>query len=337
MTLPYPWLADAHERLQDYRRRERLPHALLLTGPAGLGQMELAETFLASVFCRQPLETGACGNCTACAQFAAGNYPDFHDITFEEDDRGKLRKQIVVDQVRRLSADLGLMSQGGWKAALVHPADAMNVNAANSLLKTLEEPPARSLLLLVTHRPARLPATIRSRCQQLAVHPPDRDAGEAWLREQGVAMPELALAYASGSPLRARDLAGSGFLAERANWTQQLSAVLLRKRSPVSLAGDLESQPLPVIIDWLEALVEDLIRLRQVGDTAWLRNPDLLDALKTLAERLNLLTLHRYLGAVRQGRRLLDSQANPRLLLESLLLPWAQQLDDTVVDTLLEG
>ena len=334
----YPWLEDAARRLQDYRQRDRLPHALLVTGPEGLGQLELAHAFIQSVFCQQPGEQGACGKCGACVQYLAGSFADFHEVTLEEDDKGKLRKQIVVDQVRALSTKLGMMAgQGGWKAALVHPADAMNTNAANSLLKTLEEPPARSLIVLVSHRPALLPATIRSRCQQLAVQPCNMAIGREWLARHGVSNPEVALAYASGSPLRALEMSESGFLAERESFLAAIMAVLTRKKGPVMLAEELEKSDLRGAVEWLEAMTEDLIRLRQLGEGARLRNPDLLNSLKTMAERLDLSALHRYLGAVRRGRRLLDSQVNPRLLLESLLLPWAQQLDDTVIDLLLEG
>ncbi|MDX1443665.1 MAG: DNA polymerase III subunit delta' [Gammaproteobacteria bacterium] len=334
----YPWLADAARRLQDYRQRERLPHALLITGPAGLGQLQLAEEFIQSVFCREPGDDGACGKCSACTQFLAGSFADYHEVTLEEDDKGKLRKQIVVDQVRRLSETLGMMaSQGGWKAALVHPADAMNTNAANSLLKTLEEPPARSLIVLVSHRPAMLPATIRSRCQQLAVRPCPPEIGEAWLAEQGVDEPAAALAYANGSPLRALELHENGLLAGRAAMLDSILKLATRRQAPVPLAEELEKSDVVGAVEWLEAMTEDLIRLRQVGEDGRLRNPDLVNSLKTMAERLNLEALHRYLKAVRQGRRLLDSQANTRLLLESLLLPWAQQLDDTVINQLLEG
>ena len=334
----YPWLADAAQRLQDYRQRDRLPHALLITGPAGLGQLELAQAFIQSVFCRQPDPQGACGQCSACLQYLAGSYADFHEVTLEEDDKGRMRKQIVVDQVRALSTKLGMMSgQGGWKAALVHPADAMNTNAANSLLKTLEEPPARSLIVLVSHRPALLPATIRSRCQQLAVKPCNTDDSQEWLASHGIESPEVALAYAGGSPIRALELAESGFLEERESFLDAVMAVLTRRKGPVVLAEEFEKNDLRGAVEWLEAMTEDLIRLRQLGEGARLRNPDLLNSLKTMAERLNLNALHRYLGAVRRGRHLLDSQVNPRLLLESLLLPWAQQLDDTVIDQLLEG
>lgn len=339
---PYPWLAGSWQRLVDWRDSGKLPHALLLTGPAGLGKVELAKNFLMLMLCNAPGDS-ACGQCAACAQLIAGSHPDFHEITLEEDDRGKLRKQIVVDQVRELSAKMSLTArQGGWKLALIQPADAMNVNAANSLLKTLEEPPQRSLLLLVSSRPASLPPTIRSRCQQLPVPRPAATDTVEWLSQQDVPQPELALAYARGVPLRASALAKSGFLQQRAPMLQRLAAVQARGASAVTVAGELESQDVARVIEFVDAVTEDLARLRQTGgDLSRLRNPDLLNSLKTLAERVDLRALHRYREALADARRLGDSSVNPRLLLESLLLPWASGMNaatnERVLDRLLEG
>lgn len=340
---PYPWLESAWSRLADYRRSERLPHALLVSGSPGLGKLALARVFLKLVLCRSPADGIACGRCDACIQWEAGSHPDFHELTLEEDDKGKLRKQIVVDQVRALSAELALTArQGGWKTALIQPADAMNVNAANSLLKTLEEPAARSLLLLVTSRPANLPATIRSRCQQLAVPRPDMQTSVAWLREQGVSQPEAALALAGGAPLRARELAESGFLAERGKLLTRLTALKARGASVVTVAGEYESANPETLVEFLDAVTEDAIRLLQLpSGMVRLRNPDLVNSLKTLAQGVDLTALHRYREALRDARRLIDTSVNPRLLLESLLLPWAAGMNaaasERILDRLLEG
>lgn len=338
---PYPWLEASWRRLADYHSSGRLPHALLLTGPAGLGKVELARAFLNFLLCRHPEGDAACGRCDACAQWVAGSHPDFHEVTLTEDDKGKLRKQILVDQIRELSAVMSLTArQGGWKVALIQPADAMNVNAANSLLKTLEEPPSRSLLVLVSSRPASLPATIRSRCQQLAIPRPETGASADWLKARGIAEPGIALAYARGVPLRALTLAESGFLQQRAELLQRVAAVQQRGASAVTVAGELESLDVPMVVELLDAVTEDMVRLVQLPqDATQLRNPDLLGALKTLAGRVDLTALHRYREALAEARRLADTPVNASLLLESLLLPWAAGMgaNERVLDRLLEG
>ncbi|HEX7046602.1 MAG TPA: DNA polymerase III subunit delta' [Gammaproteobacteria bacterium] len=343
MSAPFPWLEDTWQRLAGYRNADRVPHALLLTGPAGLGKVTLARNFLKLLLCRNPVQDTACDQCDSCAQWRAQSHPDFHEVTLEEDDKGKLRKQIVVDQVRALSAKMSLTArQGGWKLVLVQPADAMNVNAANSLLKTLEEPAPGSLLLLVSSRPANLPATIRSRCQQLAVPRPPAQASFDWLRAEGVSQPELALAYARGVPLRAKALAESDFLRQRGELLQRLAAVQGRGASVVTVAGEFEALDSVAVVEFLDAVTDDLVRLSQLPEDATrLRNPDLLNSLKTLADRVNLTALHRYRIALGEARRLVETPVNPRLLLESLLLPWAVGMNaatnERVLDRLLEG
>ena len=118
--------------------------------------------------------------------------------------------------MRELADFLNIGShRGGLRVALVHPAEEMNINAANALLKALEEPPAGAVFLLVSHRPARLLPTIRSRCVALPVAIPPREAALRWLSGQGMPDAERWLAYAGGAPLRALDYAGKAALIER--------------------------------------------------------------------------------------------------------------------------
>ncbi len=128
------------------------------------------------VLCEHP-ERAPCGQCRACRRVLARAHPDLSFLGLEEDS-----KQIRIEQVRELSAELALTSHGGgYKVAIVTPADALNRFAANALLKTLEEPPARTLLILVVTQPSRLPATVLSRCQRLRVRAPQRAQSLAWL------------------------------------------------------------------------------------------------------------------------------------------------------------
>jgi DNA polymerase-3 subunit delta' len=207
------------------RRLERLPHALLLHGPQGIGKLALAERVAQLLLCEASASKRPCGACDGCRWFLAGNHPDFRRVEpealaaqaerapGEEGEaparRAKPSNEIKVDQVRTLADFLNLKShRGRLRVALVHPAEDMNPNAANALLKGLEEPPAGAVFLLVAHRPAQLPPTIRSRCVNIPVPLPNRQVAMTWLAEQGVQEAARWLAYAGGAPLRALHYAG---------------------------------------------------------------------------------------------------------------------------------
>ena len=198
---------------------ERLPHALLLHGPQGIGKLHLAERFAQLLLCEaRGRATVPCGRCDGCRWFLAGQHPDVRFIEPEtisrqvtredsedaEKPKGKPSSEIKIEQIRRLADFLYIGShRGGRRIAIVHPAESMNAHASNALLKSLEEPPAGAVFLLVSHRPARLLPTIRSRCVPAPVCLPDAGAAQAWLHEQGVPEGGRRLAFAGGAPLRA--------------------------------------------------------------------------------------------------------------------------------------
>ncbi len=176
----YPWLEPAAARLRAAREAGRLPAALLIHEAPGVGGMQLAIHAAQLLFCSDI--TPACGRCSHCRRITQGEHPDF--IVVVPDPELKLG-QITVDQVRAISAQLTLSSYEGKGTVVVfQPADRLNRNAANALLKTLEEPRPDAHVVLVTTAPSLLPATIRSRCQKLAVAAPDRATAVAWLSTQ---------------------------------------------------------------------------------------------------------------------------------------------------------
>lgn len=199
-----PWLADAWTQLAARRAAQRFPHAVLVAGPAGLGKREFVTALAATLLCTSPRADGhACGSCRGCTWMAAGSHPDRIAVTFGLRDDGQPRTEIVVDQIRELSARVAMRPHaGGAQVVTIDPADQLNPNAANALLKTLEEPAADTLIILVADEPARLPATIRSRCQQVEARFPDRAQALAWLAGQGIEASEAgdALALAAGNP-----------------------------------------------------------------------------------------------------------------------------------------
>jgi len=206
----------------------RLPHALLIHGAPGIGKLALAERFAQLLLCEKRRDSLPCDACEGCRWFLAGNHPDARIVEPEavalalgrtvggaeegEEEGAKEKKnpsvQIKIEQTRGLADFLNVAShRGGRRVALIHPAEDMNTATANSLLKALEEPPAGAFFLLVSHRPAGLLPTIRSRCVPVPVPLPEAGAAAAWLAAQGLRSPERWLAFAGGAPLRALDYA----------------------------------------------------------------------------------------------------------------------------------
>lgn len=228
----HPWNAPVLDALR--QRLETLPHALLVHGPRGIGKLALAERAAQLILCESSeARRRPCGQCEGCRWFAAASHPDFRRVAPEalmplppaEDEeaaaaepsrKGKPSHEIKVSQIRELADFLNVGShRGRRRIALVHPAEQMNLNAANALLKALEEPPGGAMFVLVSHRPARLLPTIRSRCVAVPVPLPTREAAGAWLVSEGIAEAGRWLAYAGGAPLLAREHAENAVALER--------------------------------------------------------------------------------------------------------------------------
>lgn len=207
-----PWLETNCRSLRARFDSRRLGHAPLIHGPYGIGKRVLGDWLAQLLLCRQPGEDGACGACQSCRLFAGATHPDLFVTEIPEDKQG-----IGVDQIRGLIERLQLTaSLGSNRVGMIPQADAMNRNAANALLKTLEEPPSGAWLILLSEQPARLPATIRSRCQQFPLRAPSPETTAPWLAEAcpetAAADREAALQLSAGAPLAAREMLDSGGL-----------------------------------------------------------------------------------------------------------------------------
>ncbi len=304
------------------RDRSRLAHALLVTGPPGLGEQAFAERLAGALLCAQPSADGdACGACKDCQMVAAGMHPDLARVQPLE-----ASKPIIVDQVRALIEFVTTRPHaGGHKVTIISPAERMNLNAANSLLKLLEEPPLGNILLLTSERPGALPATIRSRCQRLDLRPPARAEALAWLLAQGApsASAELAIDLASGAPLQALHLLAGGFLEERSGLFADIQALAAGEGDPVACAGRWQAVGPLVCLGWLQGLVADLIKLTLAGvQPGRLANADLASSLHALAEGLNLKKLYEFADAVADAHRLLATPVDNLLLVEDILIRW---------------
>jgi len=319
---PYPWQRLQWQALIARHRQGQLPHALLLTGPAGTGKEAFAAALARSLLCAEPDGEGrACGRCQPCTLAASGAHPDLLWVTPLEDS-----KYIRIDQVRGLIAALSLKSQfGGYRIAVLAPAERMNSEAANSLLKTLEEPGPDTLLLVVTALPGRLPATVRSRCQAVRFPLPEPAATARWLGDEGVEEPERLLAVAQGAPLTALRLAREDGLARRDALFSDFRDLLRGTGDPVAVAQRWQDGDPAQCLAWLSGWVSDLVRLRAAPAAPRLINEDLRRELQALSARVDWDGLFRELERLQETTRLLQSQVSAQALLEQVLIPLRNQ------------
>ena len=312
--LPLPWQDGLWQRIRQLRAVGRLPHGLLLCGPAGVGKRHFAELLSRSLLCSGPDSDGlACGECRACRLAAAGSHPDWLWVTPEPKAR-----QIRIDAVREvLGFTAKTASQGGSKLVLLAPAEAMNRNAANALLKCLEEPAGDTHLLMVSDQPGMLPATIRSRCQQLTLPIPPRTDVAAWLEPlaSDPSALESALAEAGGRPMQARSLLDPERLAQRLAWREQLLALAEGRQHAVSVAAAWSDAGLEEILEWLDLRLAEAVTLALVPESA-------ADPLARALAQRGAVALLRWRERVLDTRARLFAGANfsRPLVLEELLL-----------------
>ncbi|MGH8434629.1 MAG: DNA polymerase III subunit delta' [Pseudomonas sp.] len=322
MVEVYPWQAALWQTLAG---RVQHAHAYLLHGPIGIGKRALAERLMARLLCRSPVGLDACGQCKSCLLLAAGSHPDNFILEPEEAD-----KAIKVDQVRELVSFVVQTSQfGGRKVVLVEPAEAMNLNAANALLKSLEEPSGDTVLLLISHQPSRLLPTVKSRCVQQACPLPSEVDSLAWLAQ---ALPESStderrelLSLAAGSPLAAVSLQAQGVREQRAQVVEGVKKLLKQQLAPSQLAEGWSSIPLLLLFDWFCDWSQLILRYQLTKDEEGLGLGDMRKVVQYLADKSSqskVLALQDWVLAQRQ-KVLGKANLNRVLLLEALLVQWA--------------
>ncbi|HHM5925104.1 TPA: DNA polymerase III subunit delta' [Pseudomonas aeruginosa] len=318
----YPWQQALWSQLGG---RAQHAHAYLLYGPAGIGKRALAEHWAAQLLCQRPAAAGACGECKACQLLAAGTHPDYFVLEPEE-----AEKPIRVDQVRDLVGFVVQTAQlGGRKVVLLEPAEAMNVNAANALLKSLEEPSGDTVLLLISHQPSRLLPTIKSRCVQQACPLPGAAASLEWLAralpdEPAEALEEL-LALSGGSPLTAQRLHGQGVREQRAQVVEGVKKLLKQQIAASPLAESWSSVPLPLLFDWFCDWTLGILRYQLTHDEEGLGLADMRKVIQYLGDKsgqAKVLAMQDWLLQQRQ-KVLNKANLNRVLLLEALLVQWA--------------
>ncbi len=326
-----PWQQRAYEQASSALAAGHVGHATLVAGPALLGKRVLAEHLARRMLCLSPRSDGeACGSCKSCALFASRSqydpmetrpdgspahpwghsaHPDLVFVGYEVNQKtGKPRAEIVIEQIRTLSEKMGLTPQlGGAQVVIVDPCDAINWNAFNALLKTLEEPRPGRYLLLLSSNPARLPATIRSRCQRLELRLPPREEALHWLASRGHRgdVANEALDAARGHPGLADAWASGDGLALRRAVATDAQALQRGQVAPAELAQR-----------WVaDGRAEE--RLRHLAELALREAAGLTDPARTrrLAARFD---------AANRTRELLRSTVRADLAVAESLMAWCE-------------
>ena len=322
-----PWQQRAYAQAVEALAAGRLAHGLLFSGPAGLGQREVAEKLAQRVLCLSPRGDEACGSCRGCALYQSRSqsdpvelrpdgslalphgrpgHPDALFVGFAMNEKtGKPRQELSIEQIRTLSTQLALTPQyGEARVALIDPADALNTAASNALLKTLEEPQPGRYLWLIAADPSRLPATIRSRCQKLEFRLPPREEALAWLRAQTKSESAAeALDAARGHPGLAAQWLADGSLDLRRTVVDDLRALSQGRASATATAQR-----------WCadDSLA---LRLRFAADLA-------LEAAGRLTDPARTRRLAKWFAAANRSRELLRTTVRGDLMVAELLLDW---------------
>jgi DNA polymerase-3 subunit delta' len=321
----YPWQQDTWEQLTRAKNTATLPHALLLVGIDGIGKRHFANIFANYALCKNPQTNAACGVCHDCHLFRAATHPDF--LWVEPEAVGKI---INVEQIRSIVKRVNETTlTGGMRVIIINPATAMNINASNALLKTLEEPTPNTLIMLICNQGLRLPATIISRCQKVIFTKPAHPQAVAWLREQledDKIDPQLLLKLADGAPLKALFWMRENLFSLRKELYQGLHALSQGDADPLSLAVKWLDVDQSSLVDLMLSWLTDLLRFKMTSDQDMLINSDYKNEIAKVSVALLKNNLLAYIDHLQLTRSHLSSSLNlnKQLMLEDLFIRWAE-------------
>jgi DNA polymerase-3 subunit delta' len=321
----YPWQNRQWQQIMQQRQQNRLAHALLFQGPTGTGKKQCARELAMALLCKQPEASGfACGHCEACNLVNAGTHPDLRLLKPTPPATSTSSNPVLsikIDALRDMYRALSETSQfGGYRVAVIEDADRMPTQAANSLLKTLEEPGSDTLLVLVSSHPHHLPVTIRSRCQSIRFQVPETQVALNWLGENGINHAQTALRLAHGAPLLARDYAGEH--AEQREFLVKALNAGSSGEASIQYAQKLAQMPREYLLSWLFDWVSDLGRLLTLGSDADLVNEDQRKALEARAMRADKGRVFGLQDQICEQMKAEGIALNLQLLWENLLISW---------------
>ena len=286
--------------------------------------MQLTSFFSQSLLCNAPLSNRTyCGECQSCLLFNAQTHPDY--LSIEPEEPGKA---IGISLIRQLTTTLVLKPQyEGYRIVVINPADSLNNASANAFLKYLEEPTERTLLILLTSKPNKLPATIRSRCQKLVIPPvSDKSSLGAWYEQNGLLEDRnLLLNLSQGAPLLAKQFSESDLLKDRIEYFNHWVKLSHSEGNLIAVAeqwSKLASDETRLLIMWIISWVVDIIKLAYKTESTNLYNPDIAVNLQEIAVKLDLKSMYQYYDFLLLSQQRLDTQLNKQLIFEEILIQW---------------
>ena len=290
MSNLYPWLDSNFTKFS--RSLKNSPHhAYVVTGAHGLGKQNLVNNVIKHYLCEnEKSSNGACGVCKSCQLIAANNHPDIHVVDDKDYTKDKINTVIKINQIRQLTQSLASTAQiAKTKIVIINPADKLNKNAANSLLKTLEEPQGDSLMFLITAKPFALPATILSRCIKFAVLDINKTKALEWLTSKNVLKTdaEVALKLSHYAPLNAQQFLQDDLSSKRLACFELFKQICLKKKNLGSLSQWVSKEKLEIntVIQWIESWLSDISKLSLgINHKDYLHNIDLYDALMNIQQ-----------------------------------------------------
>lgn len=321
---PYAWQQVFWRQLDELLVEQRLPHALLLSGADGIGKERFAKAFAARLLCQSPRDSVACGQCKSCSLLAAGTHPDFMWLTLETDDKGKTAKAIKVDQVREVVEFAAKSSQmAGWRVVVITPAHLLNVQAANALLKTLEEPGRETALMLVTSQPLSLMPTLRSRCQQRPLPVPTEAEALAWLVPQtgDEERARLLLALSRGAPLAALALQEADWFSQREALLRDLMQLGQQRQTALATAQRWHGLGAEALLKALLSLMDDMVAAAS-GVAGVVKHRDLAPIIGRMAGHFAPAALLRFRQGLAERQRLLAGNVQGSALIDATFSDW---------------
>lgn len=322
----YPWHKKSWNYFVHARNNNHLPHAILLSGETGIGKKVLANKMVKSLLCMNPQNFEACNSCQACKTYVSGANPDYINIELLEE-----KQQISVDQIRNLSEFFNYSrSFNTYRVALINPVERMNQNAANSLLKTLEEPASNSVIILIATQLSKILPTIKSRCQLLTIPIPTKEQSLSWLVESSPELenPELLLEMASGKPFLAIDIKQED-IDSRTDFEADILSVVTASHAVIEIAKKWEKYDAEILLNWQLLWIQGIIKNTQcnqvtIDNTG--NNPvhNYSQTLHKLSDTMTIEQMWLLYQQLLKQKQYIHTSVNPLMFIENMLLLWLQ-------------